>query len=245
MEDTTPIVDLHGEPAKITRERVVEKFEELRAKYDIKNSGAYMITTIPDSIAASFIETAPNSIWKKKYKYNVSEKVPILCAIVEVELFGRKFEVHFDRPFKPDHHAEFEDYFGFGGHCKRYTDKRIIACFPRSPVHDDVNNGGFNVTEFLLTVPAGNAIDDDYVKRALALLVMGGYVKYWDAYYEFSAWFTSFGTFPGANVKAQDVILPYIFEHMVPMKPNDNGDGDDDDADDREIGSGVPQLNDL
>jgi hypothetical protein len=85
-----------------------------------------------------------------------------------------------------------------------YTDKRIIACFPRTHISSDV----LNVTK-LLTAPA-DEIDDEYAKRALALLVMGGYVKYWDAYYEFSAWFTSFGMFQGADVKIKDVILPYI-----------------------------------
>jgi len=197
--------------ATITCEQVISKFEELRSKYNIKNSDTtYMITTIPDSIAATFVQTAPNSIWKKKYKFNVSEKVPILCADIEVELYGLKFKVQFDRPYKPHHHCEFEDYFGFGGHCKGYTDTRIIACFPSSQIGDDL----VNVAE-ILTV--NTKIDEDYVKRALVLLVLGGYVKYWDAYYDFSAWFSSFGTFPGANVKAVDVILPYIFDHMVPI----------------------------
>ena len=202
--------------ATITCEQVVAKFEELRAKYYNKNTSVYMITTIPDTMAASFIETAPNTIWKKQYKYNVSEK-PILCAEIEVELYGRSFKLQFDRPYKQDHHCEFEDHFGFGGHCKGYTDKRIIACFPRSHIEDDV---GLNVAE-LLTVSSVEAIDEAYVKRALALLVLGGYVKFWDAYYEFSAWFSSFGMFPGADVKAADVILPYIFDHLIPFTNTD------------------------
>lgn len=203
--------------ATITCGQVIAKFEELRAKYYNTNSKVYMVTTIPDSMAASFIESNPSSIWQQRYKYDVSEKVPILCATVEVELLGRNFEIKFDRPYKQDHHSEFEYYFGFGGHCKGYTDKRIIACFPRSHLEDDVANGGLNVAE-LLTVSSDEAIDEAYVKRALALLVLGGYVKYWDAYYEFSAWFSSFGIFPGADVKAADVILSYIFDHMGAIK---------------------------
>jgi hypothetical protein len=205
--------------ATITCEQVVAKFEELRGKYYNKNTSVYMVTTIPDTMAASFIETAPNTIWKKQYKYNVSEK-PILCAEIEVELYGRSFKLQFDRPYKQDHHCEFEDYFDFGGHCKGYTDKRIIACFPRSHIEDDIANGGLNVAE-LLTVSSHEEINEAYVKRALALLVLGGYVKFWDAYYEFSAWFSSFGMFPGADVKAADVILPYIFDHLIPFTNTD------------------------
>lgn len=208
--------------ATITGHQVVAKFEELRSKYYIKNSEAHMITTIPDSISDSFIESAPDAIWNRRYKYTVSDKVPILCAIVEVEIFGRNFKAQFDRPCMPEHRSEFEQYFGFGGHCKGYTDKRIIACFPHTHMDDDSGagsdtNAGPNADELLLSACAESVIDDEYVKRALALLVLGGYVKYWDAYYEFSAWFTSFGMFPGADVKAKDVILPYIFDHMVPV----------------------------
>jgi hypothetical protein len=206
--------------ATITCEQVVAKFQELRAKYYNPNSKVYMVTTIPDTMAASFIETAPKTIWKEKYKYDVSEKVPILCATIEVELFGHTFKVQFDRPYKPDHHCEFEEYFGFGGHCKSYTDKRIIACFPRAYIGDSVSaNCELNVAELLTVSP--DSINDDYVKGALALLILGGYVKYWSAYYEFSAWFASFGTFPGADVKTVDVILPYIFEHLIPFTNTD------------------------
>ena len=191
----------------ITCEQVIAKFEELREKYYLDKG--YMITTIPDSIAATIIEKIPDSTWVQSYNYLVSEKVPILCATVEVELFDRKFVVRFDRPCQRDYHSEFEHYFGFGGHCLGYTDKRIIACFPRTHTSSNV----LNVTE-LLTAPA-DEIDDEYAKRALALLVMGGYVKYWDAYYEFSKWFTSFGTFQGADVKIKDVILPYITDYKL------------------------------
>lgn len=191
--------------------QVIAKFEELHRKYYFENADVYMVTTLPDSIAETFINSNPDTIWEKKYKFTVSVKVPILCTTVEVELLGYKFKVQFDRPFKPEHRSEFEEHFGFGGHCGGYTDKRIIVCFPRNC------NNVLNVAELLTSAASADAIiDDEYVKRALALLVMGGYTKYWDAYYEFSAWFTSFGTFPGADVKAKDVILPYILDHMVP-----------------------------
>ena len=201
-----------------TCEQVIAKFEELCTKYYFENDDVYMVTTIPDSIAKTFIDSNPGAIWEQKYKYTVSNNVPILCATIEVEMLGHKFKVQFDRPYKPEHRSEFEQYFGFGGHCSGYTENRIIACFPRNRIGDDV----LNVVDLLTTTTAtattaeAEVIDDDYVKRALALLVMGGYTKYWDAYYEFSAWFTSFETFSGANVKVKDVILPYIFDHMVP-----------------------------
>lgn len=201
----------------ITCEEVIAKFEDIRRKYYFENDKVYMVTTIPDSFAATFIDSNPDTIWEQKYKYTVSDKVPILVATVEVELLGHKFEVQFDRPYKPEHRSEFEQYFGFGGHCHSYTDKRIIACFPRN-CNCKVGDDSLNVAELLTSADA--VIDDEYVKRALALIVLGGFVKYWDAYYEFSEWFASVGPFPGADVKAKDVILPYILDHMVPTNPS-------------------------
>ena len=189
--------------------QIVAKFNELRAKY--YNPKGYMVTTIPDSIAHEFIDANPESIWNHKYNPYASDKVQILCANIVVEVFGRKFNLRLDRPSIPEHRCEFETYFGFGGHCKGYTDKRIIACFPCQPE----NNNELDAAELLTASAEGNGIDEAYIKRALALLVLGGYVKLWGAYYEFSDWFASFNTFPGADVRVKDIILPYIFEHMV------------------------------
>jgi len=188
-----------------TAAQVFEKFNEMCEKYH--GTKGSMLITIPDKLAHEFIDANSNSIWVENYNYQVSDKVPILSTVVVVELFGHNFKVRFDRPVKPEHRSEFETYFDFGGHCIRYTDKRIIGCFqPRQP-----DDGHIDAAELLARDP----IDESYVKRALALLVLGGYVKYWDAYYEFSEWFASFNLFPDADVRAKDVILPYIFEHMV------------------------------
>ena len=204
------------------RSQIVEKFNEIRAQYYYENDKVYIITTVPDAIAADFIEANPPSIWKEEYNYNVSDRVPILCARFDVEVFGHMFEVRFDRPLKPQHRSEFEEYFGFGGHCSGYTDKRIIACFQNKCLSRDV----LNVSE-LLTNCALPDDDVEYAKSALALLVLGGYTKQWAAYYEFSAWLsTSFGTtFHGANVTVKDIIIPYIFDHMTggderPLQPH-------------------------
>ena len=199
-------------PVSSVRSQIIEKFNEIHAQYYYINDKVYMVTTIPDSIAAEFIATSSPSIWKEEYNYNVSNKVPILCARFDIEVFGHMFEVRFDRPIKPEHRSEFECYFGFGGHCSGYTDKRIIACFQNKCLSCEV----LNASELLAncTLP-----DDDveYAKSALALLLLGGYAKQWAAYYEFSAWLaTTFGTmFHGANVTVKDVIIPYIFDHMI------------------------------
>ena len=229
MEIVTPITPITPIISSI-RSQIVEKFNEIHAQHYYENNKVYMITTIPDAIAAEFIAANPPSIWNEKYNYNVSDRVPILCARFDIEVFGHMFEVRFDRPLKPEHRSEFECYFGFGGHCGGYTDKRIIACFQNKCLPCDVLNASDLLTN--CTLP-----DDDveYAKSALALLVLGGYAKQWAAYYEFSAWLaTSFGpTFHGANVTVKDVIIPYIFDHMtggtcVPPAhaPSDGSDGD-------------------
>jgi hypothetical protein len=203
------------------RSQIVEKFNEIHAQYYYENDKVYMITTIPDAIAAEFIAANPPSIWKEKYNYNVSDRVPILCATINVEVLGHTFEVRLDRPLKPEHRYEFEYYFNFLGHCGGYTDKRIIARFQNKCLPRDV----LNASELLTNC----ALPDDveYAKSALALLVLGGYAKQWAAYYEFSAWLsTTFGTiFHGANVTVKDVILPYMFDHMTggderPLQPH-------------------------
>ena len=200
---------------KPTSAQVIAKFNELRAKY--YNTEGYMVSTIPGSIAQDFIDSNPSSIWNQTYNRHVSNKVPILCATVVVDVFGHEFKVRFDRPYKPEHRSEFETYFGFGGHCGGYTDKRVIACFLCCPPDDNELNVAELLTASAAPEKTNNDIDEVYVKSVLALLVLGGYVKYWDAYYEFSSWFESFNAFPGADVRAKDVILPYIFEHMAPI----------------------------
>jgi hypothetical protein len=189
--------------------QVIDKFNELRTKY--YNPEGYMISTIPDNIAQNFIDSNSESIWTQNYNRHVSEKVQILSATVAVDVFGRNFNVRFDRPCKAEHRSEFETYFGFGGHCSGYTDKRVIACFP-SCMADEKE---VNVDELLRSAATENGIDDTYVECALSLLILGGYVKYWDAYYEFSEWFASFNTFTGMNIKTSDIVMSYIFKTMV------------------------------
>lgn len=202
--------------------QIVNKFTELHAKY--YSAKGYMISTIPDSIAEKFINSNPDSIWNQEYNQYASDKVPILCAHVVIELFGREFKLRFDRPYKSEHRCEFESYFGFGGHCKGYTNKRIIACFPCCCKPDDSEHDAVNeldAVELLTAAAAESTIDDAYVKRVIVLLVLGGYVKQWDAYYEFSEWFASFDAFPTANVRDKDIILSYMFEHMVSIVDRD------------------------
>lgn len=207
----TDTAQLPTAAAAPTVAKIIDKFNELRAKY--YTTSGYMISTIPDSISEHFIDSNPESIWTQRYNHYVSDKFPILYTMTVVEVFGRKFKVRFDRPYKPEHRSEFETYFGFGGHCCGYTNRRVIACFPSCQPDDN----DLDAAEILAAAAADtSAVDNEYVKRVLALLVLGGYVKCWDAYYELSAWFASFNLFPEANAKFKDVILPYIFEHAVP-----------------------------
>ena len=117
-----------------------------------------------------------------------------------------------------DHHCEFEDYFGFGGHCKGFNENRTVARFP-SKFDAELN------IDALLLQDAADPIDADYAKRAIMLLALGGYVKYWAAIHEFENWFVDAADIPECTGFSESKeLLARIFEVMImadepPMTP--------------------------
>ena len=62
-------------------------------------------------------------------KYNSSVNTYILESIQTIELLDIPVEVIIHKPIKQVHRHEFENYFGFGGHCKGFnSNKKIISC---------------------------------------------------------------------------------------------------------------------
>jgi len=58
-------------------------------------------------------------------------------------------------------------------------------------------------------------VDADYAKRAIMLLALGGYVKYWDAVHEFEKWFVDVAGIPECKgVTESKELLARIFEIM-------------------------------
>jgi hypothetical protein len=145
-----------------------------------------MIHTVSDAFSKQFCEninTETEVKWEEEY--NCHADTWIRVAKINVLIFGKPFLVLLERPIKQVHRSEFEYHFGFGGHCKGYSDTRLIARFLGQFDKE------LNYEELLNPAVEENAtpIDETYIKNVLKLFIMGGYIKYWKAYYEFRDWF--------------------------------------------------------
>lgn len=170
---------------KMSKQRIVEKFTELHKKYFV-NRGC-MISTVNDEFSKQFVETHPEIEWV--HTYNRYAETDIQVAQINVAIFGKSFPVLLERPLKPIHRSEFECYFGFGGHCEGYTEFRMISRFPES-----FEAHSFHYEELFMMSSSGDGGDNDdidinYIKDVFKLLVIGGYVKYWEAFDELNRWF--------------------------------------------------------
>jgi len=191
----------------ITKADVVAKFKELHNKHYSKQG--FLISNVPDETSEKVF--ADSAVWRETYNRYASEHVSIRSLSVTVPLWGRDFTMLFERPLKMDHHWEFEDYFGFGGHCGGFNVNRTVARFP-SKFDADLNIDAILMQE--------GPIDADYAKRAIMLLALGGYVKYWTAVQAFEQWFANVGGIPectGFNESKE--LLERIFEVMVAEPP--------------------------
>lgn len=163
-----------------TKADVVAKFKELHKK-NYNQSGAYMISNVPDEISE---QTFAGAAWREVYNRYASDHVNIRSTNAVVPFMRHKFKMQFHRPLVMEHRYEFESYFGFGGHCKGFNIHRTIACFPKK-IDDDVD-----IDDILLKDQCGtDPVDAEYAKQAIMLLALGGYVKFWSAVHEFEQWF--------------------------------------------------------
>jgi hypothetical protein len=183
--DSEPLMATTTPAQKITRSDVVNKFKELHKKYYVGRG--YMIHTVSDAFSKQFCEKIDAETEEVKWKeeYNCHAETCIRVAKINVSIFGKPFLVLLERPIKQVHRSEFEYYFAFGGHCQGYIDTRLIARFlgefDKELNYEELLHSTVDV--------AYETIDEIYIKNALKLLVMGGYVKYWKAYSELKDWF--------------------------------------------------------
>jgi len=168
---------------KITKGDVVNKFKELHTKYFVGRG--YMIHTVSDVFSKQFCEMHGKTGLEWKVEYNQYAETRVRVVEIKTFVFGKPILVALERPIKQVHRSEFEYHFGFGGHCKGYSDTRLIARFLGQFDKE------LNYEELLNPAVEENAtpIDETYVKNVLKLFIMGGYIKYWKAYYEFRDWF--------------------------------------------------------
>jgi len=210
MNATSTNTQTHNTNKMITKADVVAKFKELHGKY--YHQRGYMISTVPDEVSNSFHESERSShfAWCETYNRYASETKDIRSCNVVVPLMGRRFNVRLDAPLVQDHRHEFESYFGFGGHCEGYTPTRTIACYPAQ--FDDA----IDIDDLLMNGSGSGSdlVDHAYAKQVLMLLVLGGYVKYWEAVAQFENWFIT-----DAGIDVCDTgkeLLQHVFETMEP-----------------------------
>ena len=181
--ESKPLLATTTPSQKITKGDVVNKFKELHTKYYVTRG--YMIHTVSDVFSKQFCEMHANTGLEWKVEYNQYAETRVRVVEIKTFVFGKPILVALERPIKQVHRSEFEYHFGFGGHCKGYRDTRIIARFlgqfDKELNYEELLNPTDKENETL--------IDETYVKNVLKLFIMGGYIKYWKAYYEFRDWF--------------------------------------------------------
>ena len=200
----TPTIKLHI-TIMITKADVIAKFKELHNKYYLQRG--YMISMVSDEMSNDFYVSDRSSkfTWHEIYNHHVSDRVLIRSCRGFVYLMGHKFKIRLDGPLVEEHRSEFETYFGFGGHCDGYTDKRIISCYPER-IDDALDIDGL-----LLNGSGSELVDHDYANQAMMIIVLGGYVKLWEAVTEFEQWFVNE---MGFECNTGKKLLTHIFDTM-------------------------------
>ena len=212
--------------ATITYTDVITKFEDLKNKYYTERG--CMISTLYDNFVKEFLEKYPNLLWEETY--NSYAETDVLTAKINVIIFGRPFIVYLHRPIKQVHRWEYENFFGFGGHNEGFSYDRIIATF-QERFDDNIDIEYLLMTGTLAGSSGEDRVDDDecreccvidekYIKNALKLLVVGGYVKRWAAFNEFKEWFKESGFDLGVDINTGNTLTSFMFEdYEIVEKP--------------------------
>lgn len=216
---------------------VIKKFNDLKHQY-YTNKGC-MISTVDSKFSKLFLENHTNLKWKKKYnKYAESE---VYTAEIHVFIFGKPFVVYLHRPIKQIHRWEYEYFFGFGGHNEGFSYDRIIATF------QETFDKKIDIEYLLMTGTLTNScktdsqceddsngeccvINEEYIKNVLKLLVIGGYVKQWNAFNNFKKWFKDHGYDITSNIDDDQTTTSFIFENYKLIE-EDNADNADNEGD--------------
>ena len=202
---------------------VIKKFKDLQTRY-YTESGC-VITTMNDEFAKDFIDKHPNLVWSEKY--NKYAEAVVFTAKVNIIIFVKPLAVYLHRPIKQIHRWEYEYFFGFGGHNKGFSHNRIVTTFQNS------YDKGVDIEYLLMTGTltgddSNNSciIDEKYIKNVLKLLVVGGYVKGWDAFTDFEKWFKERGFTLEVNTDTSSRTTSFIFEDYelveMPVKQSES-----------------------
>ena len=94
----------------------------------------------------------------------------IYQSIVDITILDIPLEVVIHKPYEPVHAREFEDYFGFGSHCKYYDPNVQKICCPEYPIRP--------IDELLSKINthfSSGTIAEDTIKDLCSLMILGGY----------------------------------------------------------------------
>ena len=183
--------------ANINYTDVNKKFQELTSIF--YTTRGCMILTLDDTFSKNFIASHPTLQWNEEY--NRHAEAVVLTSKINIIIFGQPFEV----------------YFGFGGHNAGFSHDRIILTFSETFDKDidveyllmtgTLHQGADEADEAICCV-----IDEKYVKNALKLLVIGGYVKQWSAFNYFKKWFKDRGFNVEVEENNSNKFASFIFE---------------------------------
>ena len=188
---------------------VITKFKDLKKRY--YTDRGCMISTVNDDFSKKFMEKHPDLEWREKY--NKYADAYILTAKLNINIFGKPFVIYLHRPKKQIHRYEFEYFFGFGGHNDGFSYNRIIVTFQET-LNENVDIEYLLMAGTLMDAEGNErcVIDEKYIKNALKLLVIGGYVKRWNAFNEFKDWFKERGFKFEINTDSGRTLTSFIFE---------------------------------
>lgn len=193
---------------------VVKKFKDLKKRY--YTDRGCMISTINDEFSKKFMENHPNLEWREKF--NKYADAYILTAKLNINIFGKPFVIYLHRPKKQITRYEYEYFFGFGCYNEGFSYDRIIATFKEN-IDENIDIDYLLTTGTLMDAEGNEScvIDEKYIKNALKLLVIGGYVKRWNAFNEFKQWFKERGFDVDFDEDNGKTITSFIFEdyHIV------------------------------
>lgn len=185
---------------------VVRKFKEMKMMY--YSDRGCMITTLNDNFSKQFLKKNTNLKWREKY--NKYAEANVLTAKIYINIFGKSFKIYLHRPIKEIHRWEYEYFFGFGGHNSGFSCNRIIMTFAET-FNKNIDFEYLLMTG-VLTDASANTIDEKYVKNVLKLLVVGGYVKQWNAFNHFKKWFKENGFDYVMDTNNSETMTSFIFE---------------------------------
>ena len=212
MADCAAVAPAESATSAISYMDVIRKFKEMKINY--YSERGCMISTLNDKFSKQFLEKHPDLKWRERY--NKHAEATVLTAKIKINIFGKLFKIYLHRPIKQIHRWEYEYFFGFGGHNAGFSLDRIIMTFVET-FDNSIDFEYLLMTGTLASADETNTnkcctIDEKYVKNVLKLLVVGGYVKQWNAFNHFTKWFKENGLDYEININDTKTTASFFFE---------------------------------